>query len=63
MSRVVDLVAGGTAQYLAAQFVAWAGSGMAPAYWVIGVCVVGLLTVSTIAETGRRPCRHDPHSG
>lgn len=37
---------------------------MAPAYWVIkvcvievcviGVCVIGLLTVSTIAETGKK---------
>ncbi|MEH6819853.1 MAG: MFS transporter [Dietzia psychralcaliphila] len=52
--NIGTIIAGGTAPYFAAQLVAWTGSGMAPAYWVIGVCVIGLLTVSTIAETGKK---------
>nr|WP_235026567.1 MFS transporter [Dietzia lutea] len=52
--NIGTIIAGGTAPYFAAQLVAWTGSGMAPAYWVIGVCLIGLVTVSTIRETGKR---------
>lgn len=52
--NIGTIVAGGTAPYFAAQLVELTGSGMAPAYWVIGVCLIGLITVATIKETGKQ---------
>ncbi|MGC4964024.1 MFS transporter [Gordonia sp. DT101] len=51
--NIGTIAAGGTAPYVAAQLVESTGSGMSPAYWVIGVCIIGLLTVLTIRETGK----------
>lgn len=51
--NIGTIIAGGTAPYFAAQLVEWTGSGMAPAFWVIGVSLIGLITVSTIKETGK----------
>ncbi|ONM49867.1 hypothetical protein [Nocardia donostiensis] len=47
-------VARGTAPYVAAQLVESTGNAMSPAYWVVGVCAIGLLTVATIRETSRK---------
>ena len=51
--NIGTIAAGGTAPYVAAQLVESTGSAMSPAYWVMGVCAIGLLTVATIRETGR----------
>nr|WP_232236362.1 MFS transporter [Nocardia sp. BMG51109] len=52
--NIGTIAAGGTAPYVAAQLVESTGSAMSPAYWVMGVCAIGLLTVATIRETGRK---------
>ncbi|OZC90420.1 MFS transporter [Rhodococcus sp. 06-412-2C] len=51
--NIGTIAAGGTAPYVAAQLVESTGNAMSPAYWVMGVCVIGVLTVLTIKETGR----------
>ncbi|CCQ13955.1 Proline/betaine transporter [Rhodococcus sp. AW25M09] len=51
--NIGTIAAGGTAPYVAAQLVESTGNAMSPAYWVIGVCVIGVATVLTIRETGR----------
>jgi MHS family proline/betaine transporter-like MFS transporter len=52
--NIGTIAAGGTAPYVAAQLVESTGNAMSPAYWVIGVCAIGLLTVATIHETSRK---------
>ncbi|MGW0182163.1 MFS transporter [Nocardia sp. NPDC003345] len=52
--NIGTIAAGGTAPYVAAQLVESTGNAMSPAYWVMGVCAIGLLTVATIRETGRK---------
>ena len=52
--NIGTIIAGGTAPYFAAQLVEWTGSDIAPAYWVVAVCLIGLVTVSTIKETGKK---------
>ncbi|MDQ0380945.1 MFS transporter [Amycolatopsis thermophila] len=47
------IIAGGSAPYVAAQLVESTGNPMSPAFWVLGVAVVGLITVLTLHETGR----------
>ncbi|GAC67668.1 MFS transporter [Gordonia soli] len=51
--NIGTIAAGGTAPYVAAQLVESTGNSMSPAYWVIGVCVIGVITVLTIRETSR----------
>lgn len=51
--NIGTIAAGGTAPYVAAQLVESTGSSMSPAYWVIGVCVIGALTLLTVRETSR----------
>lgn len=51
--NIGTIVAGGTAPYIAAQLVQSTGNPMAPAFWVMGVAVVGLITVLTLRETSR----------
>ncbi|MFI8569212.1 MFS transporter [Rhodococcus sp. NPDC078407] len=51
--NIGTIAAGGTAPYVAAQLVESTGNAMSPAYWVMGVCVIGVATVLTIKETGR----------
>ncbi|MBJ7351983.1 MAG: MFS transporter, partial [Rhodococcus sp.] len=51
--NIGTIAAGGTAPYVAAQLGESTGNAMSPAYWVMGVCVIGVLTVLTIKETGR----------
>ncbi|SNT52019.1 MFS transporter [Rhodococcoides kyotonense] len=51
--NIGTIAAGGTAPYVAAQLVESTGNAMSPAYWVIGVCLVGVATVLTIRETGK----------
>ncbi|QBJ96956.1 MFS transporter [Rhodococcus sp. ABRD24] len=52
--NIGTIAAGGTAPYVAAQLVESTGNAMSPAYWVMGVCVIGLLTVLTVRETGQK---------
>ncbi|WP_280458893.1 MFS transporter [Nocardia carnea] len=52
--NIGTIAAGGTAPYVAAQLVESTGNAMSPAYWVMGVCAIGLLTVATIRETSRK---------
>ncbi|MEU1982083.1 MFS transporter [Nocardia sp. NPDC019395] len=52
--NIGTIAAGGTAPYVAAQLVESTGNAMSPAYWVMGVCAIGLLTVATVRETGRK---------
>lgn len=49
------IVAGGSAPYIAAQLVQSTGDPMSPAYWVIGVSAIGLLTVLTLRKTAQEP--------
>lgn len=51
--NIGTIIAGGSAPYVAAQLVQSTGNPMAPAFWVMGVAVVGLVTVFTMRETGR----------
>ncbi|MEE4024063.1 MFS transporter [Gordonia sp. PKS22-38] len=51
--NIGTIAAGGTAPYVAAQLVETTGSSMSPAYWVVGVCVIGALTLLTVRETSR----------
>ncbi|ROS44332.1 MFS transporter [Amycolatopsis thermoflava] len=51
--NVGTIIAGGSAPYVAAQLVESTGNPMSPAFWVLGVAVVGLITVLTLRETGR----------
>lgn len=51
--NIGTIAAGGTAPYVAAQLVDSTGSSMSPAYWVVGVCVIGVLTLLTVRETSR----------
>ncbi|MFY0405515.1 MFS transporter [Solicola sp. PLA-1-18] len=52
--NIGTIIAGGSAPYIAAQLVQSTGNKMAPAFWVMGVVVVGIVTVSTLRETGRK---------
>ncbi|MEJ2866998.1 MFS transporter [Actinomycetospora sp. OC33-EN08] len=52
--NIGTIVAGGSAPYVAAQLVESTGNVMSPAFWVIGVALVGLVTVVTLRETSRR---------
>lgn len=52
--NIGTIAAGGTAPYVAAQLVESTGNAMSPAYWVMGVCAVGVATVLTIRETGKK---------
>ncbi|MDH6292843.1 MFS transporter [Rhodococcus opacus] len=47
------VLAGGTAPYVAAQLVESTGNSMSPAYWVIGMSVIGLVALATLQETSR----------
>jgi MHS family proline/betaine transporter-like MFS transporter len=47
------IIAGGSAPYIAAQLVESTGNSMAPAFWVMGVALIGIVTVATMRETGR----------
>ncbi|MFE1400739.1 MFS transporter [Nocardiopsis dassonvillei] len=49
--NIGTIVAGGTAPYIAAQLVASTGDPVSPAYWVMGVAVVGLVTAFTVRST------------
>jgi MHS family proline/betaine transporter-like MFS transporter len=49
--NIGTIVAGGTAPYIAAQLVASTGNPVSPAYWVMGVAVVGLVTAFTVRST------------
>lgn len=51
--NIGTIAAGGTAPYVAAQLVESTGNSMSPAYWVMGVCAIGVATVLTIRETGK----------
>lgn len=51
--NIGTIAAGGTAPYVAAQLVESTGNSMSPAYWVMGVCAIGVGTVLTIRETGK----------
>ncbi|MGW5267534.1 MFS transporter [Rhodococcus sp. NPDC003994] len=51
--NIGTIAAGGTAPYVAAQLVESTGNSMAPAFWVVGVCLIGVVTVLTIKETSR----------
>lgn len=51
--NIGTIAAGGTARYVAAQLVESTGNSMAPAFWVVGVCLIGVVTVLTIKETSR----------
>lgn len=51
--NIGTIAAGGTAPYVAAQLVEATGNSMSPAYWVMGVSVIGVGTVLTIRETGK----------
>ncbi|MFR9730688.1 MFS transporter [Saccharopolyspora sp. MS10] len=51
--NIGTIVAGGSAPYIAAQLVQSTGDPMAPAFWVMGVAAVGLITVATMRETSR----------
>lgn len=48
------IAAGGSAPYIATKLVESTGNSISPAYFVAGVCVIGVLTVLTIRETGNR---------
>jgi MFS transporter, MHS family, proline/betaine transporter len=52
--NIGTIAAGGTAPYVAAQLVESTGNAMSPAYWVMGVCAIGVATVLTIRETGKK---------
>ncbi|WP_280784709.1 MFS transporter [Rhodococcus opacus] len=47
------VLAGGTAPYIAAQLVKSTGNSMSPAYWVIGMSMIGIIAVATLQETSR----------
>lgn len=49
------VIAGGLGPYLSAQFVAWSGNNLTPAFWVIAAGLVGLTAVSLVPETGDKP--------
>jgi MHS family proline/betaine transporter-like MFS transporter len=49
------IIAGGMAPYIAAQLVFATKDPMAPAYWVIFVAIIGLITVRKLSETARQP--------
>ncbi|WP_433502295.1 MFS transporter [Pseudonocardia halophobica] len=51
--NIGTILAGGTAPYVAAQLVESTGNAMSPAFWVLGVALVGLVTVFTLRETGK----------
>ncbi|MBM9463678.1 MFS transporter [Aeromicrobium sp. YIM 150415] len=51
--NIGTIIAGGSAPYIAAQLVETTGSSMAPAYWVMAVAAVGIVTVLTMRETGK----------
>ena len=51
--NIGTIAAGGTAPYVAAQLVESTGSSMSPAYWVVGVCLIGAITLLSIRETSR----------
>jgi MHS family proline/betaine transporter-like MFS transporter len=47
------VVAGGLGPYLSGQLSEWTGSNVAPAYWVMGACLVSLVTLAFTADTDR----------
>ncbi|UPW11584.1 MFS transporter [Gordonia terrae] len=51
--NIGTIAAGGTAPYVAAQLVESTGNAMSPAYWVVGVCLIGTVTLLAIRETSR----------
>ena len=51
--HIGTIVAGGSAPYIAAQLVESTGNSMAPAHWVMAVALIGIVTVSTMRETGK----------
>jgi len=51
--NIGTIIAGGSAPYIAAQLVETTGNAMAPAYWVMAVALVGIVTVAAMRETGR----------
>nr|WP_222131858.1 MFS transporter [Pseudonocardia sp. C8] len=51
--NVGTILAGGSAPYVAAQLVQSTGNPMSPAFWVLGVALVGIVTVLSMRETGR----------
>lgn len=51
--NIGTIVAGGTAPYIAAQLVESTGTPIAPAFWVMGVALLGLLTMLTVKETAK----------
>ncbi|WP_299055803.1 MFS transporter [uncultured Nocardioides sp.] len=53
--NIGTIIAGGSAPYIAAQLVQSTGNSMAPAFWVMGVVVIGIVTVLTLRETSRKP--------
>ena len=53
--NVGTVLAGGTAPYIAAQLVQSTGNNMAPAFWVIGMAIIGIVAVASLRETSRNP--------
>ncbi|KAJ1683798.1 hypothetical protein LUZ63_020943 [Rhynchospora breviuscula] len=53
--NIGTIIAGGSAPYIAAQLVESTGSSMSPAYFVMGAVLIGIVTVLTLRETGRKP--------
>lgn len=52
--NIGTIIAGGTAPYIAAQLVQATGNEQMPAFWVIGVALIGMLAIVKSHETGHR---------
>lgn len=53
--NVATILGGGTAPYVAAWLTSATGSSFAPAYYVVGTSLAGLLTLATVRETAAKP--------
>lgn len=51
--NIGTIAAGGTAPYVAAQLVESTGNAISPAYCVVGVCLIGTVTLLAIRATSK----------
>jgi MHS family proline/betaine transporter-like MFS transporter len=51
----LGVILGGATPLIAASLVAGTGSRTSPAYWIIGVCLIGMITVFRLPKTASKP--------
>lgn len=55
--NMANAVFGGTAPFVATLLISWTGSGLAPAWYLVGAALLSLWAVSAAKETSRTPLR------